>query len=445
MLMHILFAIFTATYTLVSTTAVEQTGNAPDNATYTFERTATSGQRGQMTAGNSTTLTLAGWENTTIRSISLEMHSNSKSGAGSLQVQVGNKLAWVINQLPFADEQWAGTFTSQWVDIQKDMSIKVENGDLIQISISSTENSLYINSYTIVYESKQTVFHTVNFITGMDTHPAPITQDNFNAPITLPTWKDTADWHFVGWSEFEITEHQTIDNIYKAADEYTPDTTCTLWAVYANTQNNLSVTNYCSGEYIITMRNILTESVAGSGLAMNGNINQGVVSLSPVEMEKNSQHQYLLKSQCLIESTYTLEFNVDNTLTITHAATGEPIGYNGEKLANTLSKWNYRIIEDSSLVIYYIYNKKTYALYFGLNKSSEIVACSQWMNIDLWTNDALWLFPLFANQYTSRPLEQLTAADDAIEIQPNNAETQWIFGNYHLIIRDGKKFLHINH
>ena len=83
MLMHILFAIFTATYTLVSTTAVEQTGNAPDNATYTFERTATSGQRGQMTAGNSTTLTLAGWENTTIRSISLEMHSNSKSGAGS--------------------------------------------------------------------------------------------------------------------------------------------------------------------------------------------------------------------------------------------------------------------------------------------------------------------------------------------------------------------------
>ena len=445
MLMHILFSIFTAIYTLVSTTEVEQIGNAPLNSTYTFERTATSGKSGQMTAGNSTTLRLAGWDNSIIRSISLKMHSNSKSGAGSLNVQIGNQIVWNLNNLSFADEQWAGEYTTQWVDIQKDVYATVEHGDLLEISILSSENSLYINSYTIVYESKETPFHTVNFITGLDTYPSPITQNDINAPIILPAWRDTADWHFVGWSEVEVNEQQTIENIYQSGEEYIPDTTCTLWAVYTEAKNNLSVKNYCSGEYIITMRNVLTESVGGSGLAMSGNITQGEVQLSVVEMDTTSQNQYRLLSHYSSESVYELSFYDNETLTIVHSTTGEPIGYNANKLSSILSTWNYRITDDGSLVIYYFYNKKPYVLYFGVNNRSKVVARSQQMDINLWKNDALWLFPTQHNRYTSWPLDYPTTSDDNIEILPNCSNIELVFGTYHMHIRDGKKFLYLNH
>ena len=56
MLLGFIFSILTATYSLSSTTLVEVSGDVPTGSTYTYERTATSGQKGQMTEGNSTRL-----------------------------------------------------------------------------------------------------------------------------------------------------------------------------------------------------------------------------------------------------------------------------------------------------------------------------------------------------------------------------------------------------
>ena len=89
MLLGFLLSILTATYTLNSTTSVEQTGTAPTSSVAIYERTATTGQKGQMTAGNSTRLELSGWDGCTIVGIELQMRSNTSSGAGSLVVQIG--------------------------------------------------------------------------------------------------------------------------------------------------------------------------------------------------------------------------------------------------------------------------------------------------------------------------------------------------------------------
>ena len=96
MLLGFIFSILTATYSLSSTTLVEVSGDVPTGSTYTYERSATSGQKGQMTEGNSTRLHLEGWDGCTIHSIDLQMHSNKSSGRGSLQVCVGEDVIWSV-------------------------------------------------------------------------------------------------------------------------------------------------------------------------------------------------------------------------------------------------------------------------------------------------------------------------------------------------------------
>jgi hypothetical protein len=112
MLLGILLSILTATYTLNSTTSVEQTGTAPTSSVAIYERSAATGQKGQMTAGNSTRLDLSGWDGCTIVGIELQMRSNTSSGAGSLMVQIGKDTLWSIENKSFNDNQWAGQFST---------------------------------------------------------------------------------------------------------------------------------------------------------------------------------------------------------------------------------------------------------------------------------------------------------------------------------------------
>ena len=62
MLLGLIFSILTATYSLSSTTHVEASGDIPEYSTYYYARSAEHGQKGQITAGNSTCLTLTGWD-----------------------------------------------------------------------------------------------------------------------------------------------------------------------------------------------------------------------------------------------------------------------------------------------------------------------------------------------------------------------------------------------
>jgi hypothetical protein len=139
---------------------------------------------------------------------------------------------------------------------------------------------------------------------------------------------------------------------------------------------------------------------------------------------------------------YDIEFNNDSTLIIKHTLSGEYIGYKADKLSATPSLWNYRVITDGSIVIYYTYSDKFYTWYIGLN-SYDIVACSQRLNIDIWQTDALWLFPINSSKYTSKPLGRSSGLDDILYPQPNTDNIIWNIGTFQLLIKDGKKYLQI--
>ena len=143
---------YTATYTITSRTAVSTSGTAPNNSSATY--TQTYNTVSQMTGGNSTTLTLTGYEGCTITSITLSMKSNSKGGSGNLNVTAGTTTISSIATAPFNAASWAGKWSTAYIDVMPTVTpYAIQSGETVTLTIAATANSLYIQSYTITYEN----------------------------------------------------------------------------------------------------------------------------------------------------------------------------------------------------------------------------------------------------------------------------------------------------
>ena len=380
------------TYTLSSTTTIEQSGTPPKSSVATYDRTTTTGKKGQMTAGNSTRLELKGWDGCTIKRVELQMHSNTRSGAGSLSLVIGNDTLWQIDNQPFSDKSWAGEYSTDWRTVAISTNTLVKENECIEINISATENSLYINSYTIYYDPPVVPqCYTVTFYTGLDTCPLTLTQSAPDEPLILPILQDTAKWYFLGWTEVEVLDNQLITPLLSAGDTYLPRKNMTLWSVYSNQRENKAVSEYISGQYAIAMYSEYTY-IEEKGILMNGYVQNGVVSTQPVVLQRNSDGVYCIYSTLKENVLYDVQFYEDSTVSIMHHDTQEMIGYKGNKLFTIDTLWQYRVLEDGSLAIYYPYEDNYYALYMGLQQK-KIVAYSQRIDIANWRSSGLWLFP----------------------------------------------------
>lgn len=394
-------SILKATYTLTSTTTVKQSGTAPESSDDTYKQTAKAGQKkGQMTAGNSTRLELRGWDDYIIKEVELQMRSNKSSGAGSLSLVIGNDTLWQIDNQPFSDESWAGEYSTDWLPITRSMNTIVKENECIEINISATENSLYINSYTIYYAVPQC--YTVTFHTGLDTCPPPLTQSAPDKPLILPAWQDTAEWYFLGWSEEEVLENQLTMPLLSAGDTYFPRKNTTLWSVYSNQRENSAISEYISGQYAIAMCN----RVEGDDMVMDGYVQEnGFISTQPVKLMRNHDGAYCIQSMLPEDVFYDVQFYKDSTVRIMHHDTKRMIGYKGDKLFTIDTLWQYRVLEeDGSLAIYYPYKDNYYALYMGTQENKDVALATR-INIAGWGSygSGLWLFPKLEVQITTWP------------------------------------------
>lgn len=393
------------TYTLSSTTTIEQSGTPPESSVATYDRTTTTGKKGQMTAGNSTRLELKGWDGCTIKRVELQMHSNTRSGAGSLSLVIGNDTLWQIDNQPFSDKSWAGEYSTDWRTVAISTNFLVKENECIEINISATENSLYINSYTIYYDPPVVPqCYTVTFYTGLDTCPFTLTQSSPDEPLILPILQDTAKWYFLGWTEVEVLDNQLITPLLSAGDTYLPRKNMTLWSVYSNQRENKAVSEYISGHYAIAMYNDYTY-IEEKGILMNGYVQNGVVSTQPVWLQRNSDGVYCIYSTLKENVLYDVQFYEDSTVSIMHDDTKGMIGYKGNKLFTIDTLWQYRVLEDGSLAIYYPYEDDYYALYMGFQEK-KIVAYAQRIDIANWRSSGLWLFPKV--EITTWPFGKLT-------------------------------------
>lgn len=143
----------TVTYTVASKTSVTTTGTAPTGSSATYSQTYNT--MCQMTAGNSMTLTLSGYEGKIITGITLSMKSNSSKGAGSLSFTAGTTTLASIADAAFNTSSWYGSWSTTYVDVTPVMSndsYEIQENENVVVSITASQNSLYCQSFTLTYE-----------------------------------------------------------------------------------------------------------------------------------------------------------------------------------------------------------------------------------------------------------------------------------------------------
>lgn len=148
------------TYTVNSVSKVSVDGAAPDGSTATYK--STYGTKCQLTKDNSMTLTLKGYAGCKITGISLSMKSNSKGGAGYFSAKVGTTTISSINTAKFNTSSWAGKWSTNYLNVIPVVTAyEVGNNEDIVIKITATENSLYCQSFTIIYVKEGSVAQPV--------------------------------------------------------------------------------------------------------------------------------------------------------------------------------------------------------------------------------------------------------------------------------------------
>ena len=142
----------TVTYTVVDKTTVSTTGTAPAGSSALFSQTYNS-TAGQMTGGNSITLTLSGFDGKKVTGASVRMKSNKSKGGGSLSLVSGSSTIASIEDSKFNTSNWYGNWSQNFVPIDLTVTeTTVGTGKTIVLTIEATENSLYFESLTLTYE-----------------------------------------------------------------------------------------------------------------------------------------------------------------------------------------------------------------------------------------------------------------------------------------------------
>lgn len=434
MILGLLISILSATYTVASSNSVNVSGDVPEGSEVVYSRTDT-GQKDRITGGNAVCLQLQGWGGCVVDSLVLQMHSNKSAGAGSLTVQIGERMVWEIPDTDFANVAWYGSFTTQWVNVSRWIGEKVGIGEDIDLLIEASKNSLYINSYTIYYHLPERVRYTVQLESGLKENWTLI-EDSIGSGVVLPHGCDTLAWRFVGWSEKELMESDVCPHVFMAGERYYPKSDCTLWAVYSDGEGMCATRDVVSGYYVL-----------GSGFwqrCLVGGVQDGCVKTREVSLREDMAGGYEWLDEVRDEMVYYVDVLTDSTLVLESVKPDGRISYHGNELADTESVWLYRMLEDGSLGMYYRDGVHYRMLYVGItNDSDGVVAFAMRVEPDKMRNNGILCFPIKETHFTSWPLGKWDGVEDVIYGDDKERVYQW--GIYELRVKNGKKTLRLLH
>ena len=147
----------TATYTVASTSSVNSSGTKPTGSTATFVNTYTN--KNQISNKKSATLTLSGYDGLYVTGITMSMKSNQSNGSGSCTITVGSTTIATTNGGKafnefFDSTSFSTTYKTVTPTLTNDYPVVGKNEDIV-ITITNTNKSLYIESYSISWSDTQ--------------------------------------------------------------------------------------------------------------------------------------------------------------------------------------------------------------------------------------------------------------------------------------------------
>lgn len=175
---------------------------------------------------------------------------------------------------------------------------------------------------------------------------------------------------------------------------------------------NIPTSEYVTGQYAIVMYNVNDKK----GDVMYEGVEDGYVKTKSMKMDKIDTvyciYDNLYNQKDYDKFIYYVEFIDDSTLTLMYEYENIMIGHNKKNKLYELKKddsepsedylWRYKVLNDSSLAIYYPCDEKQdYALFTYEIKDKESqkkknVAGVTKISKD-WASNALWLFPKVKN------------------------------------------------
>ena len=401
-LLLIILSVMTFTVKDRNTVTTEDAGPANMEVNYSC-----SYQKGQVRAGDEAVLTLSQLGGITIEKIEMAMRGNKSGGAATVTVTANDNVlaskGFTYQTIGSSDVVYGGS---------------CDNVNELVVSLTGTQNSMYVDSYTITYAAAPV--RNVTLIKGDKTY-AELTEEAGGAGVILPVLPDSAEWKFAGWSEQEFYAIEQVPALYKAGPFY-PMQDITLWAVYVNAPEYVPefMTTVQSGDYLYVNCDL--------GIALAGVPENKVMGFNMVDETDENQ-------------LYTFDFIAPDTAYITHTKTQTPIGFSGTSLVNRKSKWLV-FHQDEETIFYTTIKGKDYVLWLNMYDSDEGGYHAGLMNATITPSPMALLKPSDAEPpvYTCHPegkvaLRHVSAQPDTDYILP--------LGNYEMHIHNGHKYIQL--
>ncbi|MCQ2335246.1 MAG: hypothetical protein MJZ89_05345 [Paludibacteraceae bacterium] len=311
-------------------------GDVPDGLQVRYQQVQETHRKSQLTAGEQAILQIDGIGQIMPDSVKLMMHSNTSSGAGSMTMTIDGRTVWSIENQWFDEDGWYGNYSREYVPIVHELH---EAGDLLEMVITSTENSLYFQQLTLYYSPAPREAYTVHFdcydplqVFHAMTESAP------GAGIVLPGFSSPNNqWVALGWTSHPMPENTDELPEYVAPHTiYYPHENCRLYALYAHSEAVYQVAQMerydaemeGDREYVIAAGQ--PYNVMASSAVMNQKI---ACEKCDIESADNS---YLSLPYVPIQARYHIQTAGDSML-IKHMQSDTYVGYRHSASTNYLT------------------------------------------------------------------------------------------------------------
>lgn len=414
-LLLILLAVMTWTVESKNSVSLSDDSKVPYDIEVSYANTGT---KGNVTANDTATLILSHLDGITINGIEVYVQSNKSSGAGTFSVAADGQTV-ATKTGTFKD--WFGAYDNQNYHALSFINTPIHGSDELVISLQGTVNSLHIEKYVITYAPRPA--YTVTLMSGNRVYQT-LTEESGMQGVLLPEGEEINGWEFAGWSETDFEDTPMPPTLHYPNTKFYPEQDCSLWAVYCqdNTPPMTYETELTSGVYMY----VNSEAF----IALTGVPTDGKMEIAGANPYNNQQH-------------YRFQFITPTTATITHEMTNTPIGYTSDaKMSATASAWN--VYHDGEETLFYAeIGGKTYVLwlnildsheelYAGLLKASPMSSPMRLLST---------LVPARLVVYSCHPEAQGLEEVNGDWSLVNEERVLMHFGNYDLMIIDGKKYL----
>lgn len=393
---------------------------APESCTAQY---SCSYQKGTVRKDDVATLRLESLGAITIEQVEVYMRSNKSAGAGVLTLQVNGETK-ATKTGSFSD--WTGGYDKDNFHPITLLAESIAGVNTMEITLQGTENSLYIEKYVITYEPAEV--HVVTLMRGGEVWQV-LTETQGGQGVLLPEMADSASWHHIGWSEEDFGTINTLpEKLHAASSRFYPTEDCSLWAVFewkAPTGTGY-ITDLQSGVYMYVN--------CGLHIAMSGQPHDGVIDSAPVDAEDADLY-------------YEIDFAGTDTVYITHALTGTPIGYTGTNMASVASSW--LVMHEGEETLFYMQEGgKNYVLWLNIWDSKTQTTHAGLVQANLSTGTPMRLQSIETQTeeptYTCHPewTQGIEWPNEGRgDVMNEKARFLMHFGNYELIIENGQKKL----